>query len=99
MAWNDSIEPGTPAYRIAADAGRRIRVLAGPGTGKSFAIKRHVTRLLEQGVPPESILAVTFTRMSAADLVRRHSVSRSRGGHRSGCSHPPFRMLSNPCAQ
>jgi DNA helicase II / ATP-dependent DNA helicase PcrA len=70
MAWNDGIEPGTPTYRIAADEGHRIRVLAGPGTGKSFAIKRRVTRLLEQGVTPASILAVTFTRMSAADLVR-----------------------------
>jgi superfamily I DNA/RNA helicase len=70
MPWSDGLDPATPAFRIAADTGPRVRVLAGPGTGKSFAIKRRITRLLEEGVAPESILAVTFTRMSAADLVR-----------------------------
>jgi len=70
MAWKDGLDPTTTAYRIAADAAARVRVLAGPGTGKSYAIKRRITRLLEEHVPPKGILAVTFTRMSAADLVR-----------------------------
>jgi DNA helicase II / ATP-dependent DNA helicase PcrA len=71
MPWNTGIDPTTPAYGIAADASPAIRVLAGPGTGKSFAIKRRITRLLEEeGVDPTRILAVTFTRMAAADLVR-----------------------------
>lgn len=70
MAWNDHLDPTSPAYRIASDAGPRIRVLAGPGTGKSFAIKRRITRLLEEGTDPTRVLAVTFTRMSAADLLR-----------------------------
>jgi DNA helicase-2/ATP-dependent DNA helicase PcrA len=70
MAWNDGLDPNTAAYKIAADASQKVRVLAGPGTGKSFAIKRRVTRLLEDGQDPNRMLAVTFTRMSAADLVR-----------------------------
>lgn len=70
MAWSDHLDPTSPAYRIASDAGPRIRVLAGPGTGKSFAIKRRITRLLEEGTDPTRVLAVTFTRMSAADLLR-----------------------------
>ena len=70
MAWNDGLDPKSTAYRIAADASKRVRVLAGPGTGKSYAIQKRITRLLEAGIDPEGILAVTFTRMSAADLVR-----------------------------
>lgn len=45
--------------------------MAGPGTGKSFAMKRRIVRLIEvDGVAPERILAVTFTRTAARDLER-----------------------------
>jgi len=43
--------------------------MAGPGTGKSFAMKRRAARLLESGQDPRRILAVTFTRNAAASLV------------------------------
>src|SRR5215211_2130381 len=43
--------------------------MAGPGTGKSFVMKRRVARLLEEDVDPRRILAVTFTRTAAASLV------------------------------
>jgi superfamily I DNA/RNA helicase len=49
MAWSDNLAAGTPAYAIAASTNPRIRVVAGPGTGKSFAMKRRVARLLESG--------------------------------------------------
>ena len=42
--------------------------MAGPGTGKSYALKRRVTRLLEEGQDPARIWAVTFTRNAAASL-------------------------------
>jgi DNA helicase-2/ATP-dependent DNA helicase PcrA len=70
MVWADGLDPKSAAYRIAADTSAKVRVLAGPGTGKSYAIKRRITRLLESGENPKKMLAVTFTRMSAADLVR-----------------------------
>lgn len=71
MAWNDDLEAGTPAFGIAGSEHERMRVIAGPGTGKSFAMKRRVARLLEvENVPPERILAVTFTRVAAEDLHR-----------------------------
>jgi superfamily I DNA/RNA helicase len=45
--------------------------MAGPGTGKSFAMKRRIARLIEvDKVDPGRILAVTFTRTAAADLKR-----------------------------
>src|SRR5262249_37972524 len=45
-----------------------LRVVAGPGTGKTFAIMRRVARLLHKGNDPESIFLCSFTRTAAADL-------------------------------
>ncbi len=70
MAWDDNLDPNSVAYAIAADQSRFIRVVAGPGTGKSFALKRRVARLLESGITPERILPVTFTKVAAEDLQR-----------------------------
>jgi len=71
MAWNDNLQVGTSAHGIAASTHTRIRVLAGPGTGKSFAMKRRVARILEdERVDPSGVLAVTFTRVAAEDLHR-----------------------------
>lgn len=70
MPWSDNLDPLSSAYAIAASENPRIRVIAGPGTGKSFAMKRRVARLLETGVVPETILPVTFTRVAAEDLHR-----------------------------
>jgi DNA helicase-2/ATP-dependent DNA helicase PcrA len=70
MPWNDELDPQSPAYGIAAAAARFVRVVAGPGTGKSFALKRRVARLLEEGGNPQRILPVTFTNVAAEDLQR-----------------------------
>jgi DNA helicase II / ATP-dependent DNA helicase PcrA len=73
MAWDSNLDPQSSAYQIAADQSRFIRVLAGPGTGKSFALKRRVARLLENGVAAARILPVTFTKVAAEDLQRELS--------------------------
>ena len=70
MAWDDNLDRAGVAYAIASDTARRMRVVAGPGTGKSFALKRRVARLLENGANPKRILPVTFTRIAAEDLHR-----------------------------
>jgi ATP-dependent DNA helicase UvrD/PcrA len=44
--------------------------MAGPGTGKTFAMKRRVARLLEQGIEPRRLLVVTFTRVAASGLIK-----------------------------
>jgi AAA domain len=67
MAWDDDLVG--VAKNIAAMDRTPLRVMAGPGTGKSFAMKRRVARLLEHGQSPKRILAVTFTRTAAASLV------------------------------
>ena len=68
MPWNDRIEGN--ALEIAASDRSPLRVMAGPGTGKTFALMRKVARLLEQGVEPSRILLITFTRVSASDIER-----------------------------
>lgn len=71
MAWYDGLDIHSAAFEIAQSAEARIRVLAGPGAGKSFAMKRRVARLLEDaGVLPQHLLPVTFTRVAAEDLHR-----------------------------
>lgn len=53
---------------IAALDHSPIRVLAGPGTGKTFALMRRVARLIEEGAKLNRILVCTFTRTAAEDL-------------------------------
>lgn len=64
--WDTDLE-GTPLAIVASNA-PHLRVQAGPGTGKTFALMRRVMRFLEEGVAPERILVSTFTRTAAHDL-------------------------------
>lgn len=70
MTWSQGLQEGSPAFEIAASDSQNVRVVAGPGAGKSFAMKRRVARLLGAGIEPKSILPVTFTRVAAEDLHR-----------------------------
>lgn len=70
MKWNDKLEEGSPAHNLASSTARTIRSVAGPGAGKSFAIQRRIARLMSEGIAPERILAITFTRTAAKDLRR-----------------------------
>jgi DNA helicase II / ATP-dependent DNA helicase PcrA len=67
MTWDSGLTG--IALQIAGTNENPLRVMAGPGTGKTFAMKRRVARLLEEGIVPTRILAVTFTRTAAANLV------------------------------
>ncbi|MFH0951651.1 MAG: UvrD-helicase domain-containing protein [Patescibacteria group bacterium] len=68
MTWDVDLEG--PIYNIAATGHSPLRVIAGPGTGKSLALKRRVARFLEEGVDPRKILAITFTRTAASNLIK-----------------------------
>ncbi len=57
-----------PIRDIAATDAKRLRVMAGPGTGKSWALKERVKRLVGEGQDPSRIWAVTFTRNAAREL-------------------------------
>lgn len=67
MPWNDGLEG--KALAIASYDGSPLHVLAGPGTGKTYSLMRRVARFIETGSDPSKILAVTFTRVAANDLL------------------------------
>ena len=46
-------------------------IIAGAGTGKTRTLIYRLARLVEDGVPPESIALLTFTRKSATEMMRR----------------------------
>lgn len=48
-----------------------LRVIAGPGTGKTTTLTARVEVLLERGIAPERILLLTFTRRAAREIVNR----------------------------
>lgn len=51
--------------------GGPLLVLAGPGSGKTFTITKRILFLLNQGIPPEQLLVITFTREAAMSMQRR----------------------------
>ncbi|MFZ5863663.1 MAG: ATP-dependent helicase [Nitrospirota bacterium] len=49
-----------------------VIIVAGPGTGKTRTFAHHIAHLIQDHhVPPEHILAVTFTRSAAAEMKER----------------------------
>ena len=48
-----------------------LLVIAGAGSGKTKTLVHRVARLVAEGVPPEHILLLTFTRKAADEMLRR----------------------------
>jgi uncharacterized protein (TIGR00375 family) len=51
--------------------GDRTLIIAGPGTGKTATLSARITRLIESGVDPAQILALSFTVKAAHELGER----------------------------
>ncbi len=81
VAEPDYLATLNPAQRRAAVHGDRVAdggyaagpllIIAGAGTGKTMTLAHRVAHLLVEGVDPERILLLTFTRRAAETMTRR----------------------------
>ena len=77
----DHLATLNPAQRLAAQYGEPganspfrsgpLLVIAGAGTGKTMTLAHRVAHLLINGVSPERILLLTFTRRASQEMTRR----------------------------
>ena len=68
----DVLDGLNPEQRTAATfEGGPLRVLAGPGTGKTTTLTARVAWLVASGVPPDRVLLLTFTRRAARQMLAR----------------------------
>ena len=63
--------PDRAAREAAADPARNVVLRASAGTGKTTVLTQRYLRLVECGVPPRNILALTFTRKAAQEMKDR----------------------------
>ncbi len=62
-----AVEHGSDALAAAGP----LLVIAGAGTGKTATLAHRVAWLIANGVPPDRLLLLTFSRRAAAEMVRR----------------------------
>lgn len=101
MSRDYVLQPFRPAIHLEIDYARELNeqqcaavtappgpalVIAGAGSGKTRTLTFRVAYLLEQGIPPDRILLLTFTNKAAREMMRRvadllgHELSELWGG-------------------
>ena len=71
MTMPEIIKHNAAQESAVSTTAKTVRVLAGPGTGKTRVLIDRVASLVQRGVAPYEILAVTFTNKAANELKTR----------------------------
>ncbi|MDI6755984.1 MAG: UvrD-helicase domain-containing protein, partial [Thermodesulfobacteriota bacterium] len=58
-------------WAAAKDSAPQVRLVAGPGVGKTHTIEKRVAYLLNNGVTPGNVYVISFTRAACAELRSR----------------------------
>ncbi|MBI3323516.1 MAG: ATP-dependent helicase, partial [Candidatus Omnitrophica bacterium] len=69
IAYEKELNP--EQLRVVTSGEGPALVLAGPGSGKTRTLTYRVAHLLEQGIPPQAVLLVTFTVKAAREMLDR----------------------------
>ena len=77
---------GQQLAAVTSPPGRAL-VIAGAGSGKTRTLTYRVAWLLEQGVPPWSILLLTFTNKAAREMLDRVAYCCLRAPRGFGAAH------------
>ena len=99
--WLDELNP---AQRAAATYGAPTRrrgagpllIIAGAGTGKTNTLAHRVAHLVLNGVAPERILLLTFSRRASQEMIRRaRRIVAKATGRRRGADKAPARRAAD----
>jgi superfamily I DNA/RNA helicase len=92
-----------PQQRLAAETIQGpVLILAGAGTGKTRVITFRIAHMIERGIRPGNILAVTFTNKAAREMKERVTKlvpRRSRGGDDEKPDTPTISTFHSLCVR
>jgi hypothetical protein len=69
------LRPDPSQDRAAAHRGSAFQLQAGPGTGKTRSLVKRILSLLNDGIDPSTMLALTFSNRAAGELSERISAA------------------------